>query len=157
MDMDWLFTSPSFGVTLWNCRHGQRALSDERIQHWHVVSFIYESAFVLHSEGRAEHVDQTAAMLYNPRQPYRSSHPYGCGDHGSALVVRSDVLLDVMSRYDPAAVERPANLFPAILGRGLSRAYLLHRTLVHALTSGMPHDPADVEATLLDIVGDVAT
>jgi len=45
------------------------------------------------------------------RGPFRSSHPYGCSDHGSSVVVRREVLLDVMKHYDPAAQERPEALF----------------------------------------------
>ena len=154
--VDWLFVSPSFGITLWNCRSGRRGLSDERIQGGHVISFLHESAYVLHSEGRSNVVDCTAAVLYNPCFPYRSTHPFGCSDHGSTVVVHRDTLLRVMARYDPAAQERPDALFPVFLSRGLSRAYLLQRALVRGLRQGASQDPLALEAALLSIVADVA-
>jgi AraC family transcriptional regulator len=154
--IDWLFVSPSFGMTLWNCHAGRRGLSDERIQRWHVISFVHESAFVLHAEGRSDLVDSTAAILYNPCSPYRSTHPFGCSDHGSAVVVHRRTLLRVMARYNPAVQERPDALFPVLLGRGLSRAYLLQRTLVRGLRQGASYDPLELESALLSIVGAVA-
>lgn len=156
IDVHWLFTSPSFGVTRWDCHCGRAGMSDERIQCWHVISFLHEGAFVLHSEGRSELVDRTTAILFNPETVYQSTHPFGCIDHGSALAVKREVLLDVMSRYDPAAQERPATLFSSLLCRDLSRVYLRYRTLVHGLSGGAaPEDPLALEETLLEILGEV--
>lgn len=154
--VDWLFVSPSFGLTLWNCRSGRRSLSEERAQRWHVISFVHESAFVLHAQGRTDLVDSTAAILYNPGDPYQTTHPYGCSDHGSGMVVHWDTLLRVMARYNPAAEERPDALFPVRLSRGLSRAYLLQRALVRSLHQGTSYDPLAMEAALLSIVAEVA-
>jgi AraC family transcriptional regulator len=154
--VDWLFVSPSFGLTLWNCRSGRRGLSEERIQRWHVISFVHESAFVLHSHGRTDLVDSTAAVLYNPGAPYQTTHPYGCCDHGSGMVVHRDTLLRVMARYNPAAEERPDALFPVHLSHGLSRSYLLQRALVRGLSQGASCDPLALEAALLSIVAEVA-
>ena len=154
--VDWQCVSPSFGITLWNCRTGRRGLSDERAQRWHVIGFVHESAYVLHSEGRSDLVDSTAAILYNPDAYYRTTHPYGCSDHGSAMVVHRDTLLRVMARYDPSAVERPGALFPVLLGRGLSGAYLRQRALVRSLRQGAVHDPVALESAVLSIVGEVA-
>jgi AraC family transcriptional regulator len=156
IDIEWLYTCPSFGLATWNCRCGKIGLSEEKIQLWHVISFLHFGAFVLHSEGRSEVVDRTTALLHNPGTPYRSTHPFGCTDHGSALVVRRDVLLDVMSHYDPSAQERPGALFPRSLGLGLSQAYLRHWLIVRGLTRGALPDPLGLEASLLEILGAVA-
>ena len=88
--IDCLYKSPSFAVTSWNCRCGRSGMSDEKIQLEYVISFVHEGVFVLHSEGRSEVIDRTTAVLFNPASPFRSSHPYGCSDHGSAVVVRRD-------------------------------------------------------------------
>jgi len=153
--VNFLFVAPSFGVTLWDCHAGQRALSAERMQSWHVISFVHESAYVLHAEGRSDLVDSTAAVLYNPGSPYRSEHPFGCSDHGSTVVVRRDTLLSMMARYDPAAQERPDALFPVRMSRGFSQAYLLQRILVRSLAQGNACDPLAVESAFLSIVGEV--
>jgi AraC family transcriptional regulator len=156
IEVDWLFTNPSFGITKWDCHCGRKGMSDERIQLWHVISFVHVGAFVLHCEGQSELVDRTTAILFNPATAYQSTHPFGCSDHGSALAVRREVLLDVMSHYDPAAAERPAGLFTSVLCRDLSRVYLRYRMLVRGLAGGAaPEDPFFLEEAVLEILGDV--
>lgn len=157
IEIDWLYASPSFGITAWNCRTGCRGLSEEKAHHlWHAICFVHHGAFVLHSQGRSEVADRTTAILYNPGVPYRSSHPFGCSDHGSALVVRREVLLDVMSHFDPTAQERPGALFPVALGPDISQAYLRHRLLVRGLMQGAPADRSALEESLLAVLAGVA-
>ena len=153
--IDCLFKSPSFGITVWNCRCGRSGLSAEKIQLAYLISFVHEGAFVLHSEGLSEVIDRTTAVLFNPGVPYRSSHPAGCSDHGSSLVIHRDVLLDVMSYFDPAAEERPDALFSSPLGRDFSQSFLRHRLIVRGLMQGAPQDPAALDAALLRILGNV--
>jgi AraC-like DNA-binding protein len=154
--IDSLYKSPAFAITAWNCRCGRSGLSEEKVQLEYVISFVHDGVFVLHSEGRSEVIDRTTAVLFNPEAPFHSSHPYGCCDHGSALVVRRDVLLDVMSHYDPAAEERPGALFRGRLAADLSQVYLRHRLIFNGLTRGVAPDPFALDATLLEILGDVA-
>lgn len=154
--IDWLFTCPSFGITRWNCSAGQRSISVEKHQYWHVISFVHAGTFVLHSQGRSELIDPTAVLLYNPWEPFRSSHPFGCHDHGSAVVIRRDALLDVLRHHDPAAEERFAALFTASYVRGLSRALLRQRLLVRSLERSGPRDPLAFEAAFLKLMGEVA-
>jgi AraC family transcriptional regulator len=156
MEIDCLYNSPACAVTTWNCGCGRSGLSDEKVEAEYVISFVHEGVFVLHSEGRSEVIDRTTAVLFNPNAPFRSSHPYGCCDHGSSVVVRRDVLLDVMSHYDPAAQERPEALFRNPLGQDLAQAYLRARLIVRGLTRGVAPDPLAMDATLLEIVGAVA-
>ena len=154
--IDSLYKSPSFAVTAWNCRCGRTGMSDEKIQLEYVISFVHEGVFVLHSEGRSEVIDRTTAVLFNPAAPFHSSHPYGCSDHGSSLVVRREVLLDVMKHYDPTAQERPDALFRNPLGLDLSQAFLRHRLIVRGLMQGVQPDPLSLDSKLLEILGDVA-
>jgi len=156
LEIDCLHKSPSFAVTSWNCRCGRTGISDEKIQLEYVISFVHDGVFVLHSEGRSEVIDRTTAVLFNPGAPFRSSHPYGCSDHGSAVVVRREVLLDVMKHYDSSAEERPEALFRNPLGWDLSQAFLRHRLIVQGLTQGVAPDPLALDATLLEILGEVA-
>jgi AraC family transcriptional regulator len=157
ISIDWLFRSPAFGITRWDCAAaGQRSLSAERAHEWHVVSFVHSGAFVLHVQGRSELIDPTAVLLYNPRAPYQSSHPFGCCDHGSAIAVRRDALLDVMRRQDPASEERSAALFTASHVRGLSRVWMRQRLLVERLRGSAAQDPLAFEAAVLDLLGEIA-
>ncbi len=156
IDVDWLFTSPAFGITRWDCSSGQRSISEERVQAWHVIAFVHTGAFVLHSRGRSELIDPTAVLLYNPQDPYRSSHPFGCHDHGSAIVVRRDALLDVLRHHDPAAEERFDALFTASYLRGLPKALLRQLLLVRSLDRQEPRGAMALEAAILRMVGETA-
>lgn len=156
MTIDWLFTAPGFGLTRWDCSQGRREMSEERRQSWHVISFVHSGAFVLHAQGRSTVIDSTAVMLCNPAAPFRSEHPFGCCDHGSAISVRRETLLEVMAHYDPTAAERPGALFPQPYAFGLSRAYLRQRLLVQRLRGKEPQDPMATEAAVLRILGEVA-
>lgn len=154
--IDWLFKSPGFGVTRWDCSQGRREMSDEKRELWHVIAFVHSGAFVLHTRGRSALIDSTAVLLYNPGAPYRSEHPFGCGDHGSAIAVRREALLDVMASHDPTAEERPDAVFLSMYAHGLSRAYLLQRLLVQCLRAKEPREPMALEAAVLGILGEVA-
>ncbi|HYX26393.1 MAG TPA: AraC family transcriptional regulator [Thermoanaerobaculia bacterium] len=156
IEIDCLYKSPSLAITTWNCRCGQTGLSGEKVEAEYVISFVHEGVFVLHSEGRSEVIDRTTVVLFNPDAPFRSSHPFGCSDHGSTIVVRRDVLLDVMSHYDPAAQERPAALFPTPFGPDLSQTYVRHRLIVQGLSQGVAPDPLALETSVLEILGSIA-
>lgn len=154
--IDWLFKSPGFGLTRWDCSHGRREMSEEKRELWHVIGFVHSGAFVLHTRGRSALIDSTAILLYNPGAPYRSEHPFGCGDHGSAIAVRQEALLDVMAHHDPTAEERPHSVFLQAYAHGLSRAYLRQRLLVRRLQGKEPQEPMALEAAVLGILGEVA-
>jgi AraC family transcriptional regulator len=157
MAIDWLFNNPWCGITRWECdTAGRRELSEERRQLWHVVSFIHSGAFVLHARGRAAVIDATSVLLYNPGEPFRSEHPFGCGDRGSAIVVRRDALLELLAQHDPSARERPGALFQQPHVHGLFRAYLLQRLLVRRLQSPGAQEPLAIEEAVLKVLAEVA-
>lgn len=151
--IDWLFTSGGFGITRWDCSQGRREISDEKCQRWHVIGFVHSGAFVLHAQGKPALIDSTAVLLYNPGAPYRTEHPFGCCDHGSAITVRRETLLDVLAHHDPTAEERADSMFLSMYAHGLSRAYLRQRLLLRSLEL---RDPMAVEAALFGILEEVA-
>jgi AraC-like DNA-binding protein len=156
MTIDWLFNNPWCGITRWECATGRRELSEERRQPWHVVGFVHSGAFILHSRGRAAVIDATSVLLYNPGEPFRSEHPFGCCDHGSSIVVRRDALLDLLAHHDPAARERPDALFQKPQVHGLFRAYLLQRLLVRRLRGSAAREPLAIEEAVLKVLDEVA-
>lgn len=154
LGVDWVYTSPGFAVTLWNCSQGRRELSEEKEQLWHVIGFIHTGAYILHFRGEEVLIDSTSLVFYNPAEPFQSSHPFGCHDHGSALILRRETLLDVMTCFDPSAEDRPDAVFTAIHRKGFSDSYLLQRLLVESVRE-MP-DPLAVEAATLRLLGKIA-
>ena len=154
---DCLYQGSGVGIVRWNCAGGRRELSDETRQPWHVVSFIHSGAFVIRAAGRSAVVDATSVLLHNPGDPYRSEHPFGCCDRGSAIAVSRGLLLDVMAFHDPTAAERPHALFRQTHAHGFSRAHLLQRTLIRGLQGGLARsEPLAVETAVLELLGEVA-
>lgn len=146
INVSWLFGSPRLGLTLWNCSAGRRELSAERRQAWHVVSFVHSGAFVMHARGRSAVIDATAVLLHNPGEPFRSEHPFGCGDHGSSIVIRRELLPDLLG---------PEERFPTTHVQGLFRVQLLQRLLVRSLRDGEPREAMAVEEAALKVLREV--
>ncbi|MBW8877692.1 MAG: helix-turn-helix transcriptional regulator [Acidobacteria bacterium] len=152
-----LYQGAGVGLVRWSCAGGRRELSDETRQPWHVVSFIHSGAFVLRAAGRSEVIDATSVLLHNPGAPYRSEHPFGCCDRGSAIAVSRDLLLGVLAFHDPTAAERPHALFRRTHAHGFSRAHLLQRRLIRNLQGGLaPSEPLAIETAVLELLGEVA-
>jgi len=145
-NIHWLFKNPQLGITLWDCAHGTRELSEERRQPCHVVSFVHSGAFVLHARGRSAVIDATSVLLHNPGEPFRSEHPFGRRDHGSSIVVQRELLLDLLG---------PDARFPTIHVQGLFRAQLLQRLLVRSLRDGKPREAMAVEEAALKVLREV--
>ena len=155
VNVHWLFKNPRLGITLWDCSAGRRELSEERRQAWHVVSFIHSGAFVLHARGRSAVIDSTSVLLHNPREPFRSAHPFGCCDHGSSVVIERELLLELLGPHDPWAEERPDALFPKTHVHGFIRAHLLQRLLVRSLREGEPREPIAIEEAAFRVLREV--
>ncbi|HEY4572711.1 MAG TPA: AraC family transcriptional regulator [Thermoanaerobaculia bacterium] len=143
INVSWLFRSSLLGITLWDCAAGRRKLSEERHQAWHVVSFVHSGAFVLHARGRSAVIDATAVLLHNPGEPFRSEHPFGCGDHGSSIVIQRELLPDLLG-LDAR--------FAAIHVQSLFRTQLLQRLLVRSLRNGEPRETMAVEEAALKVL-----
>src|SRR5260370_678833 len=152
----WLYRGHGVGVTRWDCAGGRRELSDETRQPWHLVSFVDSGAFVLHEMGRTAVIDATSVLLYNPGDSYRTEHPFGSPDRGSAIAVSRDLLMDVMADHDPAAKEWPQTLFRHSFAHGFSRACLLQRRLIRSLKGQEQPEPLAVETAVLEVLGEVA-
>jgi hypothetical protein len=101
------------GVTHWRCMASTRALSEERQQLFHVAAFVHRGCFVRHRGRSAALADPTSVLFYNPGDPYRTSHPHGCGDFGSALALRPDLLRALAAEHDPRMVDAPEPRFVA--------------------------------------------
>jgi AraC family transcriptional regulator len=152
----WLYRGHGLGVIRWDCAGRRRELSDETQQPLHVVSFVHSGAFVLHAECRTAVIDATSVLLYNPGDSYRTEHPFGCRDRGSAIAVSYELLSEIMAVHDPAARERPRALFRRTFAHGFSRAYLLQRRLIRSLQRQAQPEPLAVEAAALEVLGEVA-
>jgi len=152
LGLDWAYAAPGFGIVRWDCSGARRELSEEKRQLWHVVSFVHQGAYVLHGPGRPVLIDPTSVVFYNPEAPFRTEHPFGCGDHGSALVIHRDLLRDIVADHDPAAQDGKEGFFRRTLGQGFSAACLRQRLIVRRLV-GEGMEPLAVEAAVHHLLG----
>ncbi|HEV7787103.1 MAG TPA: helix-turn-helix transcriptional regulator [Thermoanaerobaculia bacterium] len=150
--IDWLFASPALRIARWSCQVHCRALSPERQQPWHVIGFAHAGSYVLHDRRGRVLVDATRVTFVDAGAPFQTSHPHGCGDRGSSLMVRGDVLAEALAPYDPGAEERPAAPFRFAHAPVAARTALAHRLLVRQLGSSAACDSIAVEETAFGIL-----
>src|SRR5262245_213873 len=55
--------------------------------------------------------DVGSAVFFNPGEPYRVSHPAGCGDRCTVFHLSDPVLREVLREIDPAGAERESRVF----------------------------------------------
>lgn len=145
------FSSPTIALSRWRCGAGGPGWTPERAQHWHVLTFVHGGAYRLRSPLGTDLVDSTCVHCFNQGEPFSTDHPFGCGDYGSALVVRHDVLLDIARAGSPLVApeaERPFRQLKAPLS---PQAYLLQRLVAERLRRESCLDPLAIEETLLGL------
>ncbi len=149
----WLFEGPVVSIGRWRCTAAAAQRGVEKHQLWHDISFVHHGSYELSAPAGAELADSTSIVYLNPLMPYRTAHPCGCGDRGSTIKIREEVLRDMLAERDPAAADRQAGLFPRHHALGGSRVCAAQRLLVQRLIRGTPAEPLAVEEVALTIVG----
>lgn len=148
----WLFEGPVISIGRWRCTADAAQRGLEKQQLWHDISFVHHGSYELSAPSGADLADTTSIVYLNPFMPYRTAHPCGCGDRGSTLKIREDVLRDLLAERDPGAVDRPGGLFPRHHALGSSRVHVAQRLLTQRLAGGTPAEPLAVEEAALNIV-----
>lgn len=147
--IEWIFAGVSAGVTRWSCRVASRRLTPERVQPLPAVVFVHGGSFERHDGHGRTLVEPTRVSFFNPDAPYRTGHPYGCGDRGSALVVRDEILREIVRNGD-ASTGR-SSPFPGADSPCPPALVLRQRLFVRRLVSGTV-DPLEAEESVLFLV-----
>jgi len=155
IDIDWLHESRLVQLNRWRCHEAGPGVTSERQQHWRVIGFVHAGAYQLHSPRGKALIDPMTVAFLNPGEPYQTSHPCGCGDHGSSMILRDDVLREIVAEHRPDLAEAAADPFRAASGRCPSTAFLGQRCLLRRLERRESVDPVWVEETALAIAGEV--
>ena len=122
------------------CRpHDSRCGAEERSS-VHEIAFPRRGLFVKHVAGRAITADANCTLFFNADEPYRISHPVDGGDDCTVYSFQTQALTDALSRFEPAAADRPDRPFSLSHGPCEPRVCLAHHRLRGRLRSGM-HDP----------------
>lgn len=154
--IDWLYVGDAIQVTRYRCLALSHGLGAEHRQPAHVIAFPYRGVFEVHRGRDRAVVEPGSVVFFNEGEPYRTSHPCGGGDGGSAIAVRSDVLQEALARHDPGVADRPGAPFRFASGPSSARAYLLQRLLFLRVARAGAVDALGVEEDALALVDEVS-
>ena len=154
--IDWLYVGAAVQVTRYRCLATSRGPGGEQRQPGHVIGFPYQGVFEVHRGRERTVVEAGSVVFFNGGALYRTGHPCGGGDHGSAIVVRPDVLVEAMARHDPSVADRPDAPFRFSSGPSSPRTYLLQRLLFLRVSREGFADSLAVDEAALTLVDEVA-
>lgn len=147
--IEWPFRSPIVNISRYRCLATDAGPGEEQMQPWHVICFCHERGYLYHEERSATVVDPTDVFFLNAGVSFRTSHPFGCGDRGSTLVLRPDVLLEVTAAHEPSVRDRPERPFRHRRAPSAPQVYLTQRLLARELENPAALDPSAVIETAL--------
>lgn len=140
-------------ITRYRCLANARAPGDEQRQPAHVIGFPHQGVFEVH-QGRDR-------AFFNRGATYRTGHPCGGGDHGSAIAVRQCFHENVLAKRvaEPVSLESigwavgvsPFHLcrvFRALTGTSVSR--YRHRLRLRAALESVADAHADLSAVAFE-------
>jgi len=131
-------SSPALRIDIVRCRPEDRACGAIEYAPRHTLAFPLRGMFVLH-HGRHERTvaDACQALVFDPKHPYRVSHPVDGGDECLSIEPAAALLGEI------ALPPRPAPLDP--------RTLAAPRLLWHRLRRGLA-GPLEVEETALELL-----
>lgn len=156
--VDPIHEGPQLRIVHWHCLRDGRALRSERYHEEYVLTLIHAGACRLHSGGRSTVLDASCAVLHGPGVPYRTTHPFGCGDRGTNIAIRRDVFLALLERVAPRLAARHQardRRLPLHIVACPPSGFLHHVLSVRRQRNGLPLDPEALEANTLALVAEV--
>ncbi len=149
VDIEWRSLTPLIRVSRWRCHERAHGLTAERQQFWRVIAFVHSGAYEVRGPRGRGLVDPLHVAVFQPGEPYRTAHPCGLGDHGSALVLREDVFDELLRVRLPAAADRPDRL--ETVAPCPTSALRRHRALLSAIDADEGIEASAVEEMVIGI------
>ena len=152
-----LYDSPMIAVRDYICRHDHREASPEEESDSNSITLMRHGAFARHFGKQKVTSDVNQASFFTKGSVYRVSHPSGCGDRGTSMVVAESILSDIIRELDPSIVERPDSPFSFPSGPCDTQIFLRHRAYVRRLETADadPLEPLWADVTGLQLIADV--
>jgi AraC-like DNA-binding protein len=138
----------------WRCVAANGGVGEERSQPWHVIGFPLSGTYRLHQKGDSLLVDSNQIMFFNANVGYRTSHPHGFGDRGGSLILRADLLEEILWRRGARHPDQSGQPFAATHRSASPRAQLLVWLLLRSLASDAPREDLSIEELVLRIAGE---
>jgi AraC family transcriptional regulator len=150
-----LYDSPMIAVRDYICRHDHREASPEEESDSNSITLMRHGAFARHFGKQKVTSDVNQASFFAKGSVYRVSHPSGCGDRGTSMVVAESILTDIIRELDPSVDERTDDPFTFSSGPVDTSLFLRHRDYVRRLESPDPLEPLWADVTGLQLIADV--
>jgi len=155
LEIECVFATPLVEISRYRCHAGPHHEDRIQIQPAHVIAFPHSGAFEFVQGGERTLIDSNLVLFHNAGVPYTTRHPVGVHDTGSAIAVREDVLVEMLSRYDPAVTGHPERPFLTSHAPVSSRAVLRERLLLRHITEAGTPNALAAEETALHLIDEV--
>jgi AraC family transcriptional regulator len=152
-----LYDSPMIAVRDYICRHDHREASAEEESDSNSITLMRHGAFARHFGKAKVTSDVNQASFFAKGSVYRVSHPSGCGDRGTSMVVAESILTDIIRELDPSVDERAGDPFTFSSGPVDTALFLRHRDYVRRLENASvdPLEALWADVTGLQLIADV--
>jgi len=152
-----LYDSPMIAVRDYICRHDHREASPEEESDSNSITLMRHGAFARHFGKAKVTSDVNQALFFAKGSVYRVSHPSGCGDRGTSMVVAESILTDIVRELDPSVDDRADDPFTFSSGPVDTALFLRHRDYVRRLeiAEADPLEPLWADVTGLQLIADV--
>ena len=153
ISMTWRFESPAARIAEYRCLCSTRGLTAEREQFWDVIGFPQSGQYVLSVRGRSVLIDPTCVAFFSEGVTYRTNHPSGMGDRGVSLIIRPDILREMMESIEARGAGDAKQRFPFSHAHVTARVSIRMALLFQAITSRISVDTLAVEELSLYLAG----
>ena len=149
-----VFRGTRIEVVHWRClREAGRA--GERFHPWAVLSLTDAGASVVHRPRGRTLVNPATTALHEAGAPYRTSHPFGCGDEGCNVALSPEVTREIRARPGAQGEDGDEGVWPAGQAIVPARPRLELFVLVRRLRRGLPVSAMAIEEAVLGLVAGV--
>jgi AraC-like DNA-binding protein len=147
-----IFRSPLLEVVHWRCLRDAGSLKGERRQPWAMLTLADAGASVVHRSQGTTLVEPAWAVLHEPLAPYRTTHPFGCGDEGCSILLSPAITREMGAHRTPAGSDPGPRAWPAGTAVVPARSRLALFLLVRRVRRGLAVAPLAVEEAVMALV-----
>ncbi len=149
-----LHRSESVTVADYRCHSHERGRGPEEVSDADSIVLMRRGVFMKHVRGDEVIADSASVLFFSRGEPYRVSHPAGCGDQCTIFTPSRDTLAELLAAHDPWSQDHPEAPFRLMHAPAASRGYLRHRVLFERLNAG-PADDIAVGEVVFDVLDHV--
>jgi AraC-like DNA-binding protein len=121
----------------------------------YLIAIPRSGLFIKHRGPVTAFADPNHAVLFNPGETFRFSHPGCVGDDCVVFRLAPRLVRDVVSMWDPLAADRPDRLFSFDVVGVEPRAFLLQRLAYERAVRGTDDSAIAIEEAVVRLLGEI--